>query len=217
MSDRSHALAWLPPFLVGGSAAVAAETCTGLLLYSGGGFLRALTLILATLLGALALGLWSAPDPGETGMVETLRRQWLIVLVAFTLAAATAGAWSIFGGLSADVLTRSIALALLGAIPLYATGALLGTMAAHRSGLGLRGPGSAAAAGAALGAVGAGLFLVRAVVPVATHIFILVALSGGALVHGRVLDRMVPPSEPEGDEAPPHSSPPPPPSAQTHA
>ena len=184
-------MAWFPPFVVGVAAAVAAETALGLLLYSGGGFLRALTLILATLLGALALGLWSAPGPGAPGAVERIRRRWLLLLVTYLLAALTAAAWSYFGGLTGGVLTRGLALALLAAAPLYATGALLGVMADLRTDAGVRGPGSAAAAGAALGAVCTGVLLVRAVAPFAMHVFILVGVSGGALLHGATLDHLV--------------------------
>lgn len=170
---------------------MAAEVAVGLLLYSGDGFLRALTLILATLTGALALGLWSAPSPGIGEPVESIRKRWLLALLSFTGGAVTAAGWSVLGGLSSRALTRGLGLALLAAFPLYAVGSLLGTMASVRADRGVRGPGAAASAGASLGAVLTGVLLVRTVAPMTMYVFGVVALSAGALLHGRVLDRVV--------------------------
>lgn len=177
------------PFLVGAATAVVAEVSVGLLLYTGEGMLRALTVLLATLLGALALGLWSAPPPGVTDPVEALRRRWLLVLVAFTVGGATALAWTLWGGLAGDGLRRGAGLALLAAFPLYAAGQLLGAMGAVRADRSLPGPGGPAFAGAAIGAVATGLFLVQRFEPVTTYLLGVVVLSGGALLHGRSLGR----------------------------
>lgn len=190
----------VPPFLVGSAAAVAGEVAAGLLLYSGAGFLQALTLVLATLLGALALGLWSAPTPPPEAPVEAARRRWLLTLVAFAVAGVTSGAWSLLGGLTSGAVARGLGLALLAALPLYAAGGLLGTMAALRP-HGIRGPGAAAAAGAAVGAVFTGFLLVRTVAPLAMYVYCLLALSAGALLHGGVLDRYLADHEGEGDPA----------------
>lgn len=200
MRER-HPLSWLPPFVVGAAGAMAGMVAVGLLLYSGDGFLRALTVVLATLLGALALGVWSAPPPGLDQPVEALRRRWLTVLVVFSGAAVAAAGWSLLGGLASGPVARGAGLALLAAAPLWAVGTLLGTMSAVQTDLALRGPGAAAAAGAAAGAVFTGVFFVRIVAPFAMHVFFLIALSGGALVHGLVLDHdLEPPASKERDD-----------------
>jgi hypothetical protein len=178
---------WLPAFIVGMSAAVAGELSIGLLLYSTPGFIRSLTLILAILLGSLALGLWTAPTAATETLHESLRRRWLLALVAFGGGSALSGMWSIQRGLAADATTRGLGLALLAALPLYACGALLGAMAGpdpeRRAGIG-----SSAVAGAALGAILAGYVLVSTLLPVAIYAFCLVLLSGGALVHGWIVN-----------------------------
>jgi hypothetical protein len=176
-------LRWIPPFVVGLSAAVAAEVAVGLLLYVTPGFLRALTLILAVLLSSLALGLWTAPHNDE-GLTERLRRRWLLVLFAYAAGSVVAGAWTVRGGLAESPVTQGFGLALLAALPLYSCGALLGGMSAPRL-LHVRGPvGSSAAAGAAVGTVLAGYVLAALLHPVSIYAFCLVLLSGAAIVHG---------------------------------
>lgn len=185
---RHHLLAALPPFLVGLASVVATEISLGLLLYSGAGFLRALTLVLAILLGALALGFWSAPGDAPDRIVDAVRRRWLLVLLAYAGAAVTAGAWSWLGGLASRSATRGLGLAFLAALPLYGSGTVLGAIGVSRPGRAV-GVAVAAAAGAAAGAVLTGVILVPSVYPVSMYGLCLVLLSGGALVHGRVLDR----------------------------
>jgi hypothetical protein len=181
-------LTWIPPFVVGLSAAVAGELAVGLLLYSSPGFLPALTLILAVLLGSLALGLWTAPPVTSEAYGESLRRRWLLALVAYAGGSAVSGAWSVQRGLAGDALSRGVGLALLAALPLYACGALLGAMPSRRWPWTRIVPvGACAMAGAALGAMLAGYVLVSFLLPVSIYAFCLVLLSGGALVHGIVL------------------------------
>ena len=64
-------------------------------------------------------------------------------------------------------------------------------MASLRSRHGLRGPGAPAAAGAVIGVGFTGTFLVRAVAPVSMYLFGVILISAAALLHSRVIDRLV--------------------------
>lgn len=189
---------WVPALVVGAAAASAGELAAGLLLYSSEGFLRALTLVLATELGALGLGLWVAPavvDP-----VESVRRRWLFVLVAFTAAAAFSGAWALLEGFAAAPLSQGLGLAVLAGLPLYGVGALLAVLAGEErhhgrpaSGRFLRAspampPGAPAVLGAAGGVFLTGVILVPRLQAPSVLLLWLVALSGAALLHGWILD-----------------------------
>jgi len=179
---------WTPAFIVGIAAAVAGELSVGLLLYVTPGFLPVLTLILTVLLGSLALGLWTAPKSSDQRLIESIRRRWMLALLAFAGGAAGSGAWTVQGGLAEAGVSRGVGLALLAAFPLYAGGALLGAMARPiRPGAPAAPIGVAAVAGAALGTILTGNVLVGMLVPVSIYAFCLVLLSGGALLHGRIL------------------------------
>lgn len=189
MTRRPSGLGWLPPFLVGAAAAIAAEVAIGMLLYSGPGFMRSLTVILAVEGSAFACGLWSAPSVAPD-IVERLRRRWLLCLSTFLLAAIYGTTWSVVLGLGADALAQGLGLAILAGLPLYSAGAVLGglSVAANTDPGGrLRGPGAAAAAGAALGFVLTGFLLPRAPMPASLLIGCLVMLSLGGMVFGSVL------------------------------
>lgn len=182
-------LEWLPPLLVGASAAVVAEIALSMLLYGGSGFVRSLTTVLAVEGLAFAGGLWSAPTPSPD-LVDRLRRRWLLCLFAFVAAAVFGMAWSIFPEVSEGRLGQGAGLALLGAVPLYAAGAVLGGMsvlAASDPGERLAMPGASAAAGAAVGFVLTGLLLPRVPIPASLLIACLVMLSLGGMVYGGVL------------------------------
>jgi hypothetical protein len=167
---------------------VAGELAAGLLLYATPGFLRALTLILAVLLGSLSLGLWTAPTGAAETLTESLRRRWLLALIVYAGASAVSAGWSVQGGLAGEAASRGIGLALLAALPLYACGALLGAMSATRTYRERRSfVGASAVAGATLGIALAGYVLVTVLVPVSIYAFCLVLLSGGALVHGSLI------------------------------
>ncbi len=185
---RSSPLVWVPPLAVGLAAAAGGELAAGLLLYSARGFLQALTLILVVELAALGAGLWSAPlQPGPAW--EPVRRRWLLVLVSYTVAAATAVGWSALGGLSSAAVLRGVGLALLAALPLYASGTLLGAMSAVAPDDPFPSTvGAAATLGAAAGAALTG-FMGPRLPPVSTYLGTLVVLSAASLVHGRALDR----------------------------
>ena len=189
MTARPHCLTWVPPFLVGASAAIVAEVAAGVLLYAGPGFVRSLTVILAIEGVALAGGLWSAPSPGPD-LVDRLRRRWLLCLVAFVVAALFGGAWSVLDALGEGRSGQALGLAILAAIPLYSAGSLLGGMASLASSdpAGSRpGPGAAAAFGAGAGFIVTGLLLPRTPLPASLLIACLVMLSLGGMILGSVL------------------------------
>jgi hypothetical protein len=182
-------LAWLPPLLVGASAAVAAEVALALLLYGGPGFVRSLTTILAVEGLSLAGGLWSAPV-ADADLVDRLRRRWLFCLLAFVTAAAFGTLWTFVPWLGEARAGQAVGLAAVAALPLYAAGSVLGGMSVAASsdpGRRLRSPGAAAAAGAAIGFVLTGLLLPRAPMPGSLLVGCLVMLSLGAMVFGNVL------------------------------
>ena len=189
MSARPPRLGWLPPLLVGASAAVAAEVAVAVLLYEGPGFIRSLTVILGIEALALAGGAWSAPAPGPD-LVDRLRNRWLLCLLAFLAAALFAGAWSMPIGLGADRLSQGLGLAILAGLPLYAASSVLGGIAvAARTDHGgrLRPPGGAAFIGVGLGVIVTGLLLPKAPMPASLLIGCLVMLSLGGMIYGGVL------------------------------
>lgn len=184
MSGRATRVSWIPALVVGAAAAGTAQMAAGLLLYARDGFVTALTVILCVQAGALGFGLWLAPQdvaPPWTGV----RRAWLLLMVTYVGGAVVAGSWELLGGLASTWTSRGLGLALLTALPLYASGLLLGAPAlAHRD---LR-PGPIGALGAALGFglvgfFGAGLELVAS-----AYVASMTAASAAALLHGGVLE-----------------------------
>lgn len=184
----------VPPFVVGACLATSGSISAGLLLYSGAGFLQAAAAIVATLLVALALGVWTGYGGAEGDPVERVRRLWLFTLLAFTLAVVFSGAWELLDTMPTGRVVQGVGLALLGALPLFTGGALVGAMARPDTHLGpapgsrLPGPGSAALAGGALGIVLASIVLFPALSPTAMLLLTVVVLSGAALFHGWTLD-----------------------------
>lgn len=151
-----------------------------------GGFLGALTLILSAEACALAFGLWSAPR--DTALPWSgMRRAWFLLLLSLVAAALVAASWEGLGGLSSTWLARGLGLACLAALPMYATGAVLGATALS-DGKSAVPAGPAAAAGAAVGfaliGMGRGVLEVAALAYVAG----VVLVSVGALVHSRLLE-----------------------------
>lgn len=190
MRPAAYRLAWIAPLLVGASAAIAAEVATGILLYAGPGLMRSLTTVLAVEGGALALGLWSTPSRSGPRLVDRLRRRWLFCLLAYMAAALFGTSWSVVQSLGEGPLGQGVGLAVLAALPLYASGLVLAGMGAvaAEDPLGrLRGPGAAAALGAALGFVLTGILLPRAPIPASLLVACLVLLSAGGMVYGIVL------------------------------
>lgn len=182
-------LEWVPPLLVGASAAVAAEVALSLLLYGGPGLVRSLTTVLGVQGFAFAAGLWSAPGPGRD-LVDRVRRRWILGLVVFLVAATYGSAWTFIPLLGEGRLGQSAGLVIMGAAPLYAAGAVLGGMtsaAVTDEGGRLSGPGAAAAAGASLGFVLTGFMLPRVPMPGMMLVGCLVLLSVAGMVYGAVL------------------------------
>jgi hypothetical protein len=191
----------LPPFILGGALASAALTSVGLLLYGGPGLLRALSVVVATLLGALAAGLVAGVRSARDGQVEPLRRWWLLTLVTFTLGALFAAGWDALGGFGAGAVSQGLGLSFLGGLPLFAGGAVLGSLGRLEEETGGEGPGVAVPAlvGAGAGVVFLGFVLFPAVSPTGTLLLWLVALSGAAMTQGWVLSSL-PYVEPLGRE-----------------
>lgn len=190
---RPHPLRWLPPFLVGTVAATAAEVAGGLLLYTGPGLVRSLTVVLAVCAGALGLGL-ALPPAGTRDPVDGLRRRWLLCLGAFLLATVYSASWSAVRGWAGTALSQGLGLAFLGGLPLYACGGVLGAMGpltGSDDGRGAHGVGGAAVLGTAFGFLATGLALPMVLAPASLLLACLVLLSGAGLIYGSVLDRRV--------------------------
>lgn len=180
---------WLPPVAVGMAAATTVEVAVAMLLYGGAGMVRSLTTILAVSGLAFACGLWSAPSDGPD-LVDRLRRRWLLALFAFLLAAVFGTLWSIYDVIGQGRAGQTVGLALIAALPMFATGAATGgiSIAAASDPAGrLRPPGGFVALGAALGVVATGFLLPRAPIPASLLVGCLVVLSLGGMVFGSVL------------------------------
>jgi hypothetical protein len=194
-------------FLVGAALAVVGEVAVGLLLYGGPGFIPALSVILAVILLALAVGLRAGSRMGRGGSIENARRRWLPLLVAVSLAALFSGLWEVFRGFQAGALSQGAGLAFLAALPMYAGGAVLGGFAPDSGEGGWVGP--PALAGAGVGVLGTGYFLFPTFSPTVILLLCLMVLSAAALLHGRALDRRVAVEtvqEPEEESDAPRSS-----------
>ncbi len=189
MREGRSRWAALPPFLAGAAAATAAEFSAGLLLFSEEGFLPALTLILTVETAALGLGLWTRPPALPGGEVEELRRGWLFSLVAFALASVFSAALVFPGNGSRTGIGQGLGLALLGSLPLFAVGSLLGAMGRWK-GSEMAGVevGAPSVLGGALGFLLTGTIFLPSTAPCIAFLICLVALSGGALLHGWILD-----------------------------
>lgn len=193
MTPAAHPLRWLPPFLVGVCAATAAEVAVGLLLYGGPGLMRSLTAVLAVEAGALGVGFLTAPTH-RPDLVDALRRRWLFTLVVFLVATVFSAFWSVVELVGGSALGQGLGLGFLAALPLYATGALLGAMgtaADAEAGQRGRAVGGPAALGAALGFAATGASLPQVFAPASLLMVCLVLLSAGGLVYGSVLDTRI--------------------------
>ncbi len=162
-----------------------------LLLYSGEGMLRSLTLIVAVELVSLGVGL-ASPPVGEDWprVVRVLRQRWLSVLVAFLAASAFTVAWTFGEGFGAVARTQAFGLALLGALPLYACGRLLAAISTVATTVGRNSSGAFAFLGAALGVLMAGSSGLSRLGAPSLLLFFLIVLSGTALLQGSILERL---------------------------
>jgi hypothetical protein len=186
----------LPPFILGVCLAVAAKVSVGLLLYGGVGFLRALSVILATLAAALAFGLWAGRSVGPESSMEAVRLRWLLTLVAFTGAVVFAGTWEYFGAFGVQPWSQALGLALLAGLPLFFGGALLGVMTREDSVLHPKAdvsrlsPGVAVILGVGAGFLATGFVLFPRFSAPHLLLVCVVFLSLGALIHGWILDQI---------------------------
>ncbi len=183
-----NALGGAPAFVTGFAAGASGTVAVALLLYSGEGLLRSLTLIVAIELGAFGVGLGMSSPPREwSNAVESLRRRWLSALLAFLGAAGFALAWAFFAGFGASPVTQALGLALLAGLPLYAGGRLLRGISTVRMMAGLTGDGALASLGAAAGVLVTGIGALSGVGVPSFALFLLVILSGTASLQGWVL------------------------------
>ena len=142
--------------------------------------------------GDRARGFQFGPGYGRTASdwnqaLESLRRRWLFVLVAFAAAAGFAFVWDVFAAFGGSATTQALGLALLAGLPLYACGHLLRGINAARMMAGLTGDGALASLGAAAGVLVTGLgALTRVGVP-SFVLFLIVILSGTARLQGWAL------------------------------
>ncbi len=181
-------LAWAPGFVAGFAAGASGTVSVALLLYSGEGMLRSLTLIVAIELGAFGLGLGLGGAQQEwSRAVESLRRRWRFALVSFLAAAGFALAWALFAGFEASPMTQALGLALLAGLPLYACGRLVRGINAVRTMAGQTGDGAFASLGAGVGVLVTGFGGLSGVGVPSFVLFLLVMLSGAALLQGWVL------------------------------
>ena len=183
-----NGLGGAPAFVAGFAAGASGTVAVALLLYSGEGLLRSLTLIVAVELGAFGVGLGMSGPPREWGdAVESLRRRWLSALVAFLAAAGFAFVWAFLAGFGASRLGQALGLTLLAGLPLYAGGRLLRGITAVRMMVGRTGDGALAFLGAAAGVLVTGIGALSGVGVPSFALFLLVILSGTALLQGWVL------------------------------
>ncbi len=196
-------LQWVPPFVVGAAAATVASIAVALLLYGGEGMLRSLTLIVATELAAFGTGLSAPPTVEWPGVVDSLRRRWVLMLVSFVAATVFTLGWTLSDGFDASPSSQAVGLALLAGLPLYASGNLLAAVAAVRVGDALPRIGAFAAFGAAAGVLMTGLSGLARVGAPSLLLLLLVVLSGSALVQGWILEELE--ESPQDSEVEPHT------------
>ncbi len=183
-----NGLGGAPAFVAGFAAGASGTVAVALLLYAGEGLLRSLTLIVAVELGAFGVGLGMNGSPREwSNAVESLRRRWLSALIAFLAAAGFALAWTFSTGFGASPKTQALGLALLAGLPLYAAGRLVRGISTVRMMAGVTGDGALASLGAAAGVLATGMGALSGVGVPSFALFLLVILSGTALLQGWVL------------------------------
>lgn len=133
--------------VVGGLLGATATAGHALLLYTGGGFLRAVGFLFALTLGAMAMGLW-AGQPDRVRPRPALR--WAAMAISLAVAGAFTMWWNASDGLRSSGLGTGLAALFILAEPAYAGGALLAMLAHRRTG-----QAPIALAGLALGVVAA--------------------------------------------------------------
>ena len=176
----------------GMSATVAATLSGGLLLYSGEGLMRALSVLLAVLAISLAAGIAMDLPRGST-FRSGLRTRWRGVLLAFVVAAVFASSWGFMGDQASRPVNLALGLLLLGALPMFAIGMVLG--AASRVHEWIDPPGARAFAwaiyGGAAGMLRAGAALRGTrFLPATLLMLCVVLLSAGSLLQALGIDEL---------------------------
>ena len=183
MNAARSRVAWIPPLLVGAAAAASAEMALGLLLYVRADLVGTLTLVLCVQTGALAFGLWMAPRDSAPPW-PGVRRAWFLLALAYVGGAVLAASWEALGGLASTWPTRGLGLAMLTALPLYASGLLLGAPGLAEGGSGV---GPAALLGATLGFAVVGVAGARFDLAASAYVACMTAVSAAALLQSSLL------------------------------
>jgi hypothetical protein len=118
----------LPPFVLGAVLSVSGSVAFGLLLFQGPGFASALAVVVAVPLAGFGFGLLQGARRLERRSQAEIRRRWLSVTLWVAMAAGFASAWEGFPGLGGGASAQGLGLALLGGLPFYSVGRLLGGM-----------------------------------------------------------------------------------------
>jgi NAD(P)-dependent dehydrogenase (short-subunit alcohol dehydrogenase family) len=108
---------------------MAATAGEALLLYSGGGFLRAAGFLIAVALAAAAAGLWAGRSPSDT---RIRGRPWIWTVGSLVLAGAFTIGWSLSAALRQSGAGNALAVLLIVAGPGYAAGTLIGPLSGRR-------------------------------------------------------------------------------------
>lgn len=118
-------------FLVGATLGVASTAGIALLLYTGGGFLRAAGFLAGLTFGAAGAGFW-AGDPDRGRPRPKLR--WALTALAFVAAGGFAALWGLSQVLRESALGAGLGALFILAEPAYAAGALLTLLSTARRG-----------------------------------------------------------------------------------
>lgn len=163
-------------FFLGLAAAVVLEAGLGLLVYVSPGLLPALTVVLAVALGSLGLGL--SLGPPRPWRPSGARWRWFLALGSLLAAAIVSLGWSFQGGVPESGWERGLHLATMVALPLYALGGCLASVADPAQALGTA---VVALLGGMAGVVVMGLALIPRLEPASVYIFCILCLSVAAL------------------------------------
>jgi len=125
---KERVLLGLASAAIGAALALGSALATGLLLYSGEGLIRALSVVLTVLAGSFAVGLSIGISRKESFKV-VLRRRWRTALTAYVIAALYAASWSFQGDEASLPRNLGLGLAFLGALPCFSAGMVLGASA----------------------------------------------------------------------------------------
>jgi len=138
-------------FAVGTAIGLAMTAGLALLLYTGGGFLRAAGFLTALVFGTIGIGIW-AGDPSRSRPRRRLR--WALSALAFVAAGGFALVWNLSSPLRASTFGAGLGALLILAEPAYAAGTLLAMLT----------PGGRSGAPLALAGIATGALLATTIV-----------------------------------------------------